>query len=132
MTQRDELLHGEITEQIIGAFWDVGRELGYGFLESVYRRAMVVALGARGVSCVQERLFTVQFKGQDVGNYRADLVVSDKVIVEIKSGPERVAAHEAQLYNYLKASQLHVGLLMNFGPKLQYSRHILTQNHQRP
>ena len=132
MADKIELLHADVTQEIIGSFFDVYKTLGYGYLEAVYKKAMVVALGARGVSCVQEKLYTVQFLGQNVGDYRADLVVAGRVIVEVKTTAEILQTHQTQLYNYLKVSRLQVGLILNFGPKATYARHILTPNFQRP
>jgi GxxExxY protein len=120
-----ELVHGELTRQIIGAFYEVYRELGPGFLESVYQRAMPIALAARGVSSEREVSLTVRFRGVVVGEYRADLIAGERVIVETKVGDQIAQAHESQLLNYLRASGLHVGLLLNFGPRPAFRRLLL-------
>lgn len=116
------LLHPEISREIIGAFFDVYNALGYGFLEVVYRRAMAVALRRRGLHVDQEAPFTVHFAGEPVGDYRADIVVGHRIIVECKSTDRLTATHEAQLLNYLRASGLGAGLLLNFGPQATFRR----------
>jgi GxxExxY protein len=110
-----ELLHKEITEQIIGAAYEVHRVLGYGFLEKVYQRAMVVELQRRGLQVVPEAPANVYFKEVPVGEYFADLLVEDKVVVELKISKDLNPADEAQLINELHATKREVGLLINFG-----------------
>lgn len=107
------LVAGNITREIIGAFFDVYNELGYGFAEGVYQRAMPIALAARGVGVGVEREvpLRVLFRGEPVGDYRADLLVEQRVIVEVKAVERLVAAHDAQLLNYLRATGLQLGLL---------------------
>ena len=105
------LVHGNITREIIGAFYDVYNELGFGFVESVYQRALPLALAARGIPSEREVLLTVMFGGTVVGDYRADLIVAGKVIVESKVAVKILPIHEIQLVNYLKASTITVGLI---------------------
>lgn len=120
------LLHGEITEQIIGAAFEVHGVLGYGFLERVYQRAMIVELGLRGILAVEESSITVYYKDYIVGLYEADLWVAEKVIVELKIAKEYNPFDEAQLLNELKATKVRVGLLINFGrEKVEFKRFIL-------
>ena len=120
------LLHGEITEQIIGAAFEVHRVLGYGFLEKVYQRVMIVELGFRGIIALDEEPIKVYYKDQIVGDYEADLLIPDKVIVELKIAKEDNAYDEAQLLNELKATGIRVGLLINFGrEKVEFKRFIL-------
>jgi GxxExxY protein len=120
------LLHSDVTEQIIGAAFEVHRVLGYGFLERVYRRAMIVELALRGLDAVEESQIKVQYKGQIVGDYEADLWVNELVIVELKIAKEYNPYDEAQLLNELKATGVRVGLLINFGrEKVQFKRFIL-------
>jgi GxxExxY protein len=121
-----ELVHGETTREIIGAFFDVYNELGYGFVESVYQRALPLALTARGVRSAREVPLTVRFRGVAVGDYRADLVVEGKVIVESKVADRILPVHEMQLLNYLKATRITLGLVLNFGPKPTFRRLLLT------
>ena len=116
------LLHGAISHEILGAFYDVHRALGHGFLESVYRRAMAQELERRGLEVRSEVPFSVVFQGNVVGEYRADLVVAGKVIVECKTTDRLTAIHEAQLINYLRASGIELGLLLNFGPRASFRR----------
>ena len=119
----DKLLHRARTEAIIGAAFEVHRELGYGFLERVYHRALQVELLRRGVAAEIERRIQVQYKGVVVGDYDADLIVADSVAVEIKVNPQYDKRDEAQLLNELKATGLKVGLLINFGRnKVEYKR----------
>ena len=120
------LVHGELTREIIGAFFDVYNELGYGFVESVYQRALPLALAARGVRSERKRPLTVRFKGAIVGDYRADLVVEGKVIIETKAADRILPVHEMQLLNYLKAAGITVGLVLNFGPRPTFRRLLLT------
>ncbi len=110
-----DLAHKDITEQIIGAAFEVHRELGYGFLEKVYQRAMNVELELRGLSAEIEAEIVVRYKGQVVGDYRADILVNGCVLVELKVAPALDSRDEAQLLNELKATGVKVGLLINFG-----------------
>lgn len=119
------LLHGETTEQIIGAAFEVYNILGYGFLESVYQKAMQVALIQRGQTCKLEEPIRVIFKKVDVGYFEADLLVNDCVIVEIKVAKEYQKPDDAQLLNELKATGIKVGMLINFGRmKVEFQRFV--------
>ena len=112
-----------LTHAILGAAIEVHRELGYGFLERVYQRALQVELIRRGIATEIERRIQVQYKGAVVGDYDADLIVADSVAVEIKVNPHYDKRDEAQLLNELKATGLKVGLLINFGRnKVEYKR----------
>jgi GxxExxY protein len=113
----------DITEQIIGASFEVFRELGYGFLEKVYQRAMKVELERRGMKAELETDIQVRYKGQVVGDYRADVLVNNCVLVELKVSPGIDSRDEAQLLNELKATGIKVGLLINFGrQKAEFKR----------
>ena len=117
------LLYGKLTRSVIGCSFDVINELGDGFLESVYENALVVALEDAGLSVESQKAIDVNFRGRVVGNFYADLIVEDKVIVELKAVSSLAPEHSAQLINYLNATGFQVGLLINFGnPKLQYKR----------
>src|SRR5215211_7818638 len=117
------LLHRETTEKIIGAAFEVHQQLGYGFLERVYQRAMQVELLQRGATAELEKRIQVLYKGVVVGDYDADLLVDGVVIVEIKIASEYDKRDEAQLLNELKATGIKVGLLLNFGrTKLTHKR----------
>jgi GxxExxY protein len=116
-------LHKETTEKTIGAAFEVHRELGYGFLERVYQRAMQVELLRAGVSAEIEQRIQVQYKGVVVGDYDADLIVDGCVAIELKVAPQYDKRDEAQLLNELKATGIKVGLLINFGrTKVEYKR----------
>jgi GxxExxY protein len=117
------LVEGELTEKILGAALKVQNTLGAGFLEEVYENALSIELRKCGLSVESQKTFPVQYEGTVVGNYQADLVVSARVVVECKAVSNLDSVHEAQLMNYLKASGIRVGLLINFArPKLQYRR----------
>jgi len=109
--------HTEITDKIINAFYAVYNTLGYGFLEKVYRNAMTIEVSKLGLPVVPEAPIRVYYAGQIIGDYFADLLVADAVIVELKARRQLTQEHEAQLLNYLKATPYEVGLLLNFGPK---------------
>jgi GxxExxY protein len=112
-----------ITEQLIGAAFEVHNVLGYGFLERVYQRAMQVELQLRGIKIELERLIKVQFKSVIVGDYAADLFVADKVIVKLKTDTAYQAVHEAQLLNELRGMGVKLGYLINFGrERVEYKR----------
>ena len=118
-----ELLHEEITGDIIGAAFDVQKELGYGFLEKIYENALIAELIERGRQVEQQVPIDVHYKGERIGHYVADLIVEGKVLVEIKTGKELFPRHEAQLLHYLKATGIKVGLLVNFGEeKCEFKR----------
>jgi GxxExxY protein len=112
-----------LTERIIGAGVAVSRSLGHGFLEAVYRKAMLLELAACGVDGEAEKTFDIRYRDQFIGHYIADLVVEGTVIVELKAVESISQAHVGQVVNYLKASGLPVGLLLNFGrPRLEIRR----------
>jgi len=117
------LVEGELTEKILGAAFKVQNTLGAGFLEKVYENALSIELRKCGLAVESQKPFPVKYEGTVVGDYQADLVISAKVVVECKAVNNLDHVHEAQLMNYLKASGLRVGLLINFArPKLQYRR----------
>jgi GxxExxY protein len=120
------LVEGELTEKILGAAFKVQNTLGVGFLEKVYENALSIELRKCGLAIESQKAFPVRYEGTVVGDYQADLVVAAKVIVECKAVTALDPIYEAQLLNYLKASGLQVGLLVNFGrSKLQYRRLVL-------
>ena len=117
------LLYEELTGKILEACFEVINELGSGFLESVYQRALTLALQQKGIEVKAQFPVSVSFRGQSVGQFLADLLVEEKVIVELKAVTALTGEHQAQVINYLKASGIEVGLLVNFGrPKLEYRR----------
>jgi GxxExxY protein len=125
-----QLKHSELTETIIGVFFDVYNELGFGFLESVYRKSLLPARREKSLKVDAEVAVPVFFRGINVGDFRADLVVNDCVLLELKTAETIIIAHEAQLLNYLRATALEVGLILNFGPKAQVRR-LLFDNERK-
>jgi GxxExxY protein len=118
----EDLQHRELTEKIIGLFYDVYNELGFGFLESVYEEAMAIALTDAGLKIQRQYPVPVWFRGRQVGDFKADLLVEGKIILELKAARSMDLAYEKQLLNYLRGTQLEVGLLLNFGPKAEFRR----------
>jgi len=123
MQDNSHHVHSELTETILGCCFDVMNELGIGFLESVYKNALFIAIKEKGLTIEAEKRFEVIFRGRKVGLYVADLIVERSVIVELKCYDSLLGEHQAQLINYLKASGILVGLLVNFGNrKVEYKR----------
>ena len=116
--------HADITGKVIGAFFKVYNTLGYGFNEKVYENALAIELRKAGLKVVKQQEIVVYYDGENVGDYRTDIVVDDVVIVELKAARELAEEHEAQLLNYLKATTLEVGLLLNFGVKAEHKRKV--------
>jgi GxxExxY protein len=120
----DNYKHTEITEKIIKAFYNVYNSLGYGFLEKVYENAMLVELSGMGMYAEKQKPIRVNYQGKEVGEYYADLVVNECVIVELKAAESLCEEHEYQLINYLKATDIEVGLLLNFGKEPEIKRRV--------
>ena len=116
------LKYRELTETIIGVFFDVYNELGHGFLESVYEKAFDIALRSKGLDVHCQIEVPVWFRGHTVGDFTADVLIERKVLVELKAVRTLDSAHEAQLLNYLRATEIEVGLLFNFGIKPEFKR----------
>jgi GxxExxY protein len=117
------LLYEELTGKILEASFEVIKELGAGFLESVYEKALLVALRQKAINVVSQAPISVKFRDEEVGKFYADLLVEEKVIVELKAVQALTPEHQAQIINYLKATNIDVGLLINFGrPKLEFKR----------
>jgi len=117
-----DLKHGLVTDQILRVFYDVYNELGHGFLESVYHRSLVLALESTGLKVCSQVGIPVWFRGQQVGNFIADLLVENCVLLELKAARSLDSSHHAQLRNYLKATEIEVGLLLNFGERPEFKR----------
>ncbi len=131
MSKFINLKHSEITDKILHAFFKiVYPQLGYGFLEKVYENALAIALRKEGLKVAQQAKICVYFQGQVIGEYYADLLVEDKVIIEIKVARTITKAHEAQLLNYLRATPYEVGLLLNFGPKADFRRLVFNNDRK--
>lgn len=120
------MLHEKQTEQIIGCFFQVYNDLGYGFLEKVYENALSHTLKKQGFDVQQQKPISVWYDDTLVGEYFTDLLVNDQIIIELKAVNEIGIAHEAQLVNYLKATECEVGLILNFGPKAEFKRKVKT------
>jgi len=119
--------HQEITSKIIKCAYTVHNNLGFGFLENVYQNALMIELANADLEAEKEKKIQVLYNGKVVGDYIADIVVENKIICELKSTKEINPAHEAQLVNYLKATGIEVGLLINFGEQVKVKRKILTK-----
>ena len=126
-------MHGELTRKIIGASMKVFNTLGSGFLESVYEKALAVELTNLGIAFETQRPISVLYEGQSVGLFYADVFVEGKVIVELKATETLSKIHEVQLVNYLQATGVDVGLLINFGPRtLEYKRKVRILDQVNP
>jgi len=121
--------HSEITDQIINAFYTVYNQLAYGFLEKVYERAMMIELPKHGLLPERQKSIKVFYDGIEIGDYFADILVEDCVIIELKAVEKISPIHEVQLVNYLKATEIEVGLLLNFGPKPQIKRRVVSTDY---
>jgi GxxExxY protein len=126
----DSLKHRDLTDLIIGTFYEVYNELGFGFLESVYEEAMIIALEAKGLKVGQQVPIPVWFRERKIGNFEADLIVENVVILELKAVKLIDEAHKAQLLNYLRATEIEVGLLLNFGQRPEFKR-LAFDNHRK-
>ena len=123
-TDFHDLRDKELTENIIKIFYKVYNKLGYGFLEKVYENAMMIEFKKESIPAVSQSVIKVFYENQNIGEYFADILVDDKVIVEIKAARSLGPENEAQLLNYLKATDIEVGLLLNFGPKPEIKRKV--------
>lgn len=117
--------HDDLTQKIVGVFYDVYNELGRGFVESVYREAMRLALTQEGLTVASEVLIPVEFRGTVIGLFRADLIVNDAVLIELKACDLLAREHESQTLNYLRATGIEVALLMNFGTSARFTRLVM-------
>lgn len=124
------ILHKELTGSILKLFYEVYNELGYGFLEKVYQNALYNELKNNGFDVESQKQIKVYYKNVEVGEYYADLIVNDKVILELKATESITEAHEFQLLNYLKSTNIEVGLLLNFGKKPEFCRKVF-QNYRK-
>ena len=128
-----DLKHGLITDQILNVFYDVYNELGHGFLESVYHRSLVLALELSGLNVCSRVTIPVWFRGHQVGNFVADVLVENCVLLELKAARSLDSSHRAQLMNYLRATEVEVGLLLNFGERPEFKRVVFDNlKKQRP
>ena len=125
-----EILHKELSESILKVFYEVYNELGYGFLEKVYQNAMYFELKSKGFKVEAQRQIKVYYKNVLVGDFYADLIVENLIILELKACDHLVKAHYSQTLNYLKATNIEIGLLLNFGDKPEIKRLIFTNNRK--
>jgi GxxExxY protein len=123
---KESIQYPEITEAIIKASYKVYNTLGYGFLEKVYENAMMIELGEMGLLVESQKRIIVYYEGEIVGNYSADLVINNVVILELKAAQSLCLEHEYQLINYLKATDIEVGLLLNFGKSPMFKRKVFS------
>ena len=124
------MLHEETSSLIIKAFYKVYNTLGYGFLEKVYENAMMIELKKSGLKAVKQKSLKVYYEEELVGEYFADILVFDTIIIELKAATALTEQHEAQLLNYLKATKIEVGLLLNFGSKPEISRKLFENKYK--
>jgi GxxExxY protein len=127
----EPLKHSELTDKLIGTFYEVYNELGFGFLESVYEEAMLMALEAKGLKVEQQVPIPVWFRGKKIGSFEADLIINELVIIELKAVTVIDNAHIAQLLNYLRATEIEVGLVLNFGHKAEFRRKAFDNNRKK-
>jgi len=131
---KDNYIHSEITDLIIKAFYNVYNKLGFGFLEKVYENGMMIELKRLGLDAEKQKQLKVFYDDIEIGEYFADIIVNDCVIVELKAADAICPEHEAQLVNYLKATEIEVGLILNFGKEPKFKRRVLTseyKNHKK-
>jgi GxxExxY protein len=125
------LIHGETSDRVLAAYYAVYRELGAGFLESVYSKAFSTELQILGTRFEANVPIDVFYKGVEVGFFRADHIVEGRILVELKAADALVKEHEQQVLNYLSATKLEVGLLLNFGPRPTFKRFVLTNERKK-
>ncbi len=130
-TEFEEYPHAELTGKVIGVFYDVYNELGFGFAEEVYHQAMVLALREAKFQIESKAKIPVYFRGRAIANYEADILVEGVLILELKAASALDSAHEAQLLNYLRATDIELGLLLNFGTKPTVRRRIFDNERKR-
>ena len=124
-------LHQQLTDQAIKAFYKVYNTLGFGFLERVYQNALFIELRNLGLQCETQKQIKVNYEGYEVGIYYPDIMVNDLLILELKAAESVVEEHELQLINYLKATEIEIGLLLNFGKKPEIRRKIFTNDKKK-
>jgi len=130
MVENDVIVPQELIDVILKQFYRIYNDLGYGFLERVYQNALYFALVEQGLKCEAEKSIKVYHDGHVVGDYRADLLVEECIILELKACEDLNPAHEAQLINYLRATEIEVGYLLNFGKKAKFSRKVYSNNRK--
>lgn len=124
--RNEDYKFSDITSKVIKAFFKVYNSLGFGFLERVYENAMFIELNNMGLYVEKQKRLTVYYENQQIGNYFADFLIEEKVIIELKAVERLIEEHELQIINYLRATDLEVGLILNFGKKPEFKRKIFT------
>jgi GxxExxY protein len=124
--------HVELTRTIIGVFYEVYNELGFGYAENVYENSMEIALTEKGLTVVRQAPIQVHFRGRVVGEFRSDMLVNSLLLLELKATRTIDSSHEAQTLNYLKATSIEIGLLLNFGPKPEARRYAFDNSRKNP
>lgn len=125
-----ERKHWDLCHDIVGVFYSVYNELGHGFLEAVYEEALAIGLSEAGMSAARQVPTPIWFRGRTIGEYKADLIVNRVVLLELKAARALDSSHEAQILNYLRATDIEVGLLLNFGPKPQFKRFVFENSRK--
>lgn len=131
MEGKNMILHEKLTDKIIGAYYKVYNTLGYGFLEKVYENSLAIELKKNGLKVEQQKNIKVFYEQEQVGDYFADVLVEDLILIEIKAASALSEEHEAQLTNYLRATLIEVGLLLNFGKEPQFKRKIFENRFKK-
>lgn len=131
ITAKIELQNKDLSEKIIHAFYKVYNELGFGFVEKVYENALLMELRAMGLFCIKQKPVKVYYNTQIIGEFFADIVVNDSIILELKASENLEEEHEFQLVNYLKATEMEVGLLLNFGRSPEFKREVFTNDRKK-
>ena len=126
----DNFKHKIITEKILKAYYNVYNSLGFGFLEKVYEKALLIELQELGLTVESQKQINVYYKNKLVGNYFTDIIVEGKVILELKASDFLLSCHSSQLYNYLKSTKIEVGLLLNFGEKPEFKRIVFSNDRK--
>ena len=127
----NKLLHKELSNKIIKCFYIVYNTLGFGFLEKVYENALMIEILTNGLKAEKQKQIKVYYENQIVGEYFADIIVEDLIILELKAAEFVIEEHELQLINYLKATEIEIGLLLNFGKNPEFKRKIFTNDRKR-
>ena len=128
--QETNYIHSDLSNKIIKCFYNVYNELGFGFLEKVYQNALFFELVKAGLYCEAQKQIKVYYKKSVVGEYYADIIVNNTIILELKAAENLIEEHELQLINYLKATDIEIGLLLNFGKKPEIRRKIFTNDRK--
>ncbi len=127
----DNFKHTALTNKIIRCFYTVYNQLGFGFLEKVYEKSLLIELRKEGLTATRQTQLKVFYNQVEVGDYFADIIVENEVIIEVKTAEGLIEIHEAQLINYLKATNIEVGLLLNFGKTPQFKRKVFSNKYKK-